>query len=66
MIRQAAKDAVQAVKDIDAALTQVQIVTGVSDNVLKQFASDAAKAAKEVGASITEIIKSTETFARLG
>ncbi len=66
LIRQAAKDAVQAVKDIDAALTQVQIVTGVSDNVLKQFASDAAKAAKEVGASITEIIKSTETFARLG
>lgn len=66
LIRQAAKEAVQAVKDIDAALTQVQIVTGVSDKVLKQYASDAAKAAKEVGASITEIVKSTETFARLG
>ena len=34
LIRQAAKEAVQAVKDIDAALTQVQIVTGVSDKVL--------------------------------
>ena len=66
LIRQAAKEAVEAVKDIDAALTQVQIVTGVSDKVLKQFASDAAKVAKEVGTSITEIIKSTETFARLG
>ena len=66
MIRQAAKDAVEAVKEIDSALTQVQIVTGISDKELKQFASDAAAVAKEIGATITEVIKSTETFARLG
>ena len=66
LIRQAAKDAVEAVKEIDSALTQVQIVTGISDKELKQFASDAAAVAKEIGATITEVIKSTETFARLG
>lgn len=66
LINTAAEDAVKSVKDIDAKLTQIQIVTGASGDALKQYASDAAAAAKEIGASITEIIESTETFARLG
>lgn len=66
LIDQAAKEAVKSVKNIDAALTQVKIVTNASDEALQKYASDAAAAAKEIGASITDIIESTETFARLG
>ena len=54
------------VKELDAALTQITIVTGISGDKLVDFADKAAKAAKAVGASIKDIVSSTETFARLG
>lgn len=54
------------VKELDAALTQITIVTGTSGDELVKFADKAAKAAKAVGASIKDIVSSTETFARLG
>ena len=54
------------VKELDAALTQITIVTGVSGDELVKFADKAAKAAKAVGTSIKDIVSSTETFARLG
>lgn len=54
------------VKELDAALTQIRIVTGASGNELSAFADKAAIAARSVGTSIKEITSSTETFARLG
>ena len=55
-----------SVKDIDAALTQVRIVSGESGTAIRQFAQDAVQAGKEIGSSAVNIIKSTETYARLG
>lgn len=65
-IRRLAKEMWTSVKDIDAALTQVRIVSGESGTAIKQFAQDAVQAGKEIGSSAVNIIKSTETYARLG
>ena len=54
------------VKAVDAALTQLQIVTGESGYSIEQFAEKAFKAAQKIGASATDIMSSTETWARLG
>lgn len=65
-LRRSIRDLINNVKELDAAMTQIEIVTGESSAALERFGKQAAKTAKEVGASVTDIIKSTETYARLG
>jgi len=60
------KQMIANVKELDAALTQIEIVTGTSGSALSKFADDAAEVAKQVGKSVTEVIEATETYARLG
>lgn len=60
------REAITNVKEIDAAMTQLRIVTGASDNTMAQFLSNAISLSKELGTSVTEILSSIETFARLG
>lgn len=65
-IRRLAREMWSSVKEIDAALTQVRIVTGEDSVAMREFANDAVEAGKAIGSSAVNIIKSTETYARLG
>ena len=60
------KSMVSNVKDLNDALTQLQIVTGATDVQLTSFLSNATKLAKDLGKEITDILSSIETFSRLG
>lgn len=53
-------------KEIDSALTQLRIVTSATDEEMKQFAQTSIDLSKSLGKSVTELIKSIETFSRLG
>lgn len=65
-MRQAIVQLYNNVTELDAALTQISIVTGTSGGALKEFANDAANVAQTVGSTTSAIISSTETYARLG
>lgn len=55
-----------SVTEIDAALTQLSIVSGKSTAKLRDGLSGVANSAKEANASIQDMLKSMETYARLG
>ena len=57
---------VSASVELDAAMTQLQIVTKESDQVMSQFGDTAAESAKRIGTSVTDFVSSATTFARLG
>lgn len=54
------------VKEIDSAMTQLQIVTGATDTQMEKFLTNSIKLAKELGQSVTDVLGSIETFSRLG
>ena len=60
------RDIYKNVVDIDTAMTQLKIVTGASDRQMEKFLSNSTKLAKELGSTINEVLKSVETFSRLG
>lgn len=62
----AVKKMVSASIEIDAAMTQLKIVTNATDSEMKQFSNTAITLAKNLGKSVTELTKSIETFSRLG
>ena len=57
---------VSASIEVDNAMTQLQIVTKESDQVMSKFGDTAADAAKRIGSSVTDFVSSATTFARLG
>lgn len=62
----AVKKMVTSVVELDSAMTQLKIVTGASDVQMTKFLSSSTALAKELGKSITDVLKSVETFSRLG
>ena len=64
--RQAIRLLYKNVVEMDAAMTQLRIVTNGTSSDYTRFAANASKAAKSIGASVTDIMKSAETYARLG
>lgn len=62
----ALRDIYNNVVEIDSAMTQLRIVTGASDAQMTKFLTNSTKLAKELGASIKDVLKSVETFSRLG
>lgn len=54
------------VKEIDAAMTQFQIVTQASEGEMRRFGDTVAETAKRIGSSITDLVDSATTYARLG
>ena len=52
--------------ELDASLTQLQIVTKENDEAMTKFGNSAADAARRIGSSITDFTSSVTTFARLG
>ena len=62
----AIKQMVTNVIELDSAMTQLQIVTGATDAKMTTFLKNATGLAKELGQSISDVLKSIETFSRLG
>ena len=60
------REMISAVKELDASLTQMQIVTGGTDSDIQQFSMNIAQTAKDIGSSITDLVDSATVFARLG
>lgn len=54
------------VTDIDAAMTQLRIITQQTEGAYEAFGNKVASVAKDIGRSITDVISSAETWARLG
>lgn len=64
--KQVAAEMVTTVREIDDALAQLTIVTGRSGSELDSFFQKAADSAYDMGHSVTEVLRSVETFSRLG
>jgi len=64
--RQALQEMVQAVKEVDAAMTELKKVTDLSDSGYTQALEQAKTTAKEVGATVSDTVNATADFARLG
>lgn len=60
------KQMVSEVKELDSAMTQLQIVSGKSTSEIRKFGDEAIQVAKKIGVSVTDILKASETYARLG
>ena len=52
--------------ELDSALAQLQIVTGASGKELERFKDTAVDISKALGQNVTGVLKSIETFSRLG
>lgn len=61
-----AKDAVQAVYDIDTAMTNLYKVTDETAERYDRFIDSACDGAKELGRSVSSLIEQTATWSKLG
>lgn len=66
MARRAFRQVYQEVVEIDSALTQLSIVSGKSTATLREGLDSVANSAREANTSIKDMLKSMETYARLG
>lgn len=65
-IRRLARQVYENTKELDSAMTQLRIVTGATDAQMSQFLDRSTALARELGKSISDVMKSVETFSRLG
>lgn len=65
-LRRYARQMYQEVKQIDAALTQLQIVTNATSDDMRRFGQESAEVAKTIASSVSDIVESSTTYARLG
>ena len=61
-----AKQMLDIVKDIDAAMTELKKVTDETDVTYTRFLDNAAARAKKLGATLSDTVNATADFARLG
>lgn len=54
------------VRDLDKALTELQLVTRSTDQEVSRFSEDAYRAADAVASTTTEVVRSATEWARLG
>lgn len=60
------KDMVQAVKDVDAAMTNLYKVTDESTSDYNEYLKESGNTAKELGRNMSSYIEQTSTWAKLG
>ena len=65
-IKQAVREAVNDLKEMDKELTTIQIVTGMSDWDKWNMSQDAYAGAKAQGRTVTDYLSASERFARAG
>lgn len=63
---EALRKMVDAVKDVDAAMTELKKVTDETDAAYASYLTKAEAQARSVGASVSDTVNSTADFARLG
>lgn len=66
MLAMVVKPVVNAVTEVDTALTQLKIVTQENDAAIQSYANNILKVADATAGSVKDLINSTTTFARLG
>ena len=66
MAVRAVKQMVQAVRDVDKAMTELKKVTDETEAAYSKFLKNAGYRAKRVGASISDTLNASADFARLG
>ena len=57
---------IDAVKELDAAMTELRKVTNLTEGAYSRFEKTAAQMAKRVGSSVSDAVNATADFARLG
>lgn len=60
------KDMVQAIKDVDAAMTNLYKVTDESTSDYNEYLKESGNTAKELGRNMSSYIEQTSTWAKLG
>lgn len=60
------KQMVSAVREVDAAMTELKKVTNESDATYNKFLGKACTRARELGAAVSDVVNATADFARLG
>ena len=60
------RESINAVRDLDAALTELRKVTDLTEGQYDQFMDRASVTAREIGASVADTVNATADFARLG
>ena len=65
LLLRALKQVYDNVKKIDAAMTELRIITGATAKEMDAAERSIAKSAKEIGASVVDLTNSTSTYARL-
>ena len=60
------KEGIGYVKELNTAITEMQLVTGKTDSQMAQFSKDVQDVANSVASTNTEITKSSTNWARLG
>lgn len=66
LVQEIPRQMVQAVYDVDTAMTELRKVSEASTAQLSQYFDEAASSAKKYGASIDDVISSTADWSRLG
>lgn len=66
MLRMVVQPVVDAVTEVDTALTQLRIVTQENDTAITSYANNIMKVADQTAGSVKDLINSTTTFSRLG
>lgn len=65
-IKQGAQEAVQAIKEIDDAIVDLQIASGESYENVRQMVTGWNSMAKSLGSSTVEVLKASDTWLRQG
>lgn len=65
-LRQSLMDGVDAVRELDAAVTEYKKVSDLTDEGMKQYIEDAREMGLEVGRTATEAIQAAATFKKMG
>lgn len=65
-LRQSLMDGVDAVKELDAAVTEYKKVSDITDEGMKQYIEDAREMGLEVGRTATEAMQAAATFKKMG
>ena len=60
------KEGIGYIKELNTAITEMQVVTGKTDSQMAQFSKDVQDVANSVASTNTEITKSSTNWARLG
>lgn len=66
LLKQAIREVIENVVELDKELTQFQIVSGASDSEMSAFAESALQAAGDVSAAVTDIVNAATVYKRLG